>query len=58
MAWVDGLFFFARDLIVFFAAFLGGLIWKISPAFNLFTAAAFGVVGTVIFIFYGKGTNK
>ena len=49
-----GLYYFVRDFIVSFAAFLGGFIWKISPAFNLFTAAAFGVVGTVIFIFYGK----
>jgi MFS family permease len=52
-----GLYYFVRDLIVSFAAFLGGFIWKQSPALNFFTAAAFGVIGTLLFIFYGKGTN-
>lgn len=52
-----GLYYFVRDLIVSFAAFLGGWIWKQSPAFNFFTAAAFGVLGTLLFVFYGKGTT-
>jgi MFS family permease len=52
-----GLYYFVRDFIVSFAAFLGGFIWRQSPAFNLFTAAAFGVAGTLIFVFYGKGMS-
>lgn len=52
-----GLYYFVRDFIVSFAAFLGGFIWKVSPAFNFFTAAAFGVIGTLIFVLYGKGTE-
>jgi MFS family permease len=52
-----GLYYFVRDFIVSFAAFVGGLIWKVSPAFNFSTAAAFGVIGTLIFVFYGKGTE-
>ncbi|MBO9200386.1 MULTISPECIES: MFS transporter [Niastella] len=52
-----GLYYFVRDFIVSFAAFLGGFIWKLNPAFNLFTAAAFGVVGTLVFVVYGKGTD-
>ncbi|OQP51017.1 MFS transporter [Niastella yeongjuensis] len=52
-----GLYYFIRDFIVSFAAFLGGFIWKMSPAFNLFTAAVFGVAGTLIFVLYGKGTD-
>lgn len=52
-----GLYYFVRDLIVSFAAFVGGFIWKIGPVFNFFTAAAFGVIGTLLFVFYGKGTD-
>jgi MFS family permease len=52
-----GLYYFVRDLIVSFAAFLGGFIWKLSPAFNFFTAAVFGVIGTLLFVFWGKGTD-
>lgn len=52
-----GLYYFVRDFIVSFAAFFGGFIWKVSPAFNFFTAAAFGVIGTLIFVLYGKGTE-
>ncbi len=52
-----GLYYFVRDFVVSFAAFFGGWLWKQNPVINLFTATAFGVVGTLLFIFYGKGTN-
>ncbi|WP_205508756.1 MFS transporter [Longitalea arenae] len=52
-----GLYYFVRDVIVSFAAFLGGFIWTIGPAFNFFTAAAFGAIGTLVFVVYGKGSN-
>ncbi len=53
-----GLYYFVRDFVVSFAAFLGGFLWKISPAFNLYTAAATGIAGTLFFVFFGKGTEK
>jgi MFS family permease len=53
-----GLYYFVRDFIVSFAAFFGGFLWKINPAFNLYTAAAAGMAGTVYFAFFGRGTEK
>ena len=52
-----GLYYFIRDLIVSFAAFAGGFLWRIDPAVNFFTAFAFGILGTVYFIFFGRGTQ-
>jgi MFS family permease len=52
-----GLYYFVRDFIVAFAAFLGAWIWKQSPAINFFTATAFGVIGTLLYVLYGKGTG-
>jgi hypothetical protein len=52
-----GVYYFARDFIVSFAAFCGGWLWRQSPAVNFFTAAAFGVTGTLLFLFYGKATR-
>lgn len=53
-----GLYYFIRDFIVSFAAFAGGFLWKISPSLNLFTAVAAGVIGTLFFAFFGRGTDK
>ena len=53
-----GLYYFIRDFVVSFAAFIGGFLWKISPELNLFTAALTGVAGTVYFLFFGKGLDK
>ncbi len=52
-----GVYYFMRDFVVAFAAFLGGWFWMISPAVNLWTAVGFGVVGTVAFVIFGKGTK-
>jgi MFS family permease len=49
-----GLYYLMRDVIVSLAAFGGAFLWKISPRVNLFAACAFGVIGTVWFIFRGK----
>jgi hypothetical protein len=32
----------------------GGLLWKISPALNLWTAFAFGLLGTAYFAIWGR----
>jgi MFS family permease len=53
-----GLYYFIRDFIVSFAAFIGGFLWKISPELNLFTASLTGAAGTLFFLFFGKGTDK
>lgn len=53
-----GLYYFIRDFIVSFAAFLGGFLWKISPELNLFTASITGAAGTLFFLFFGKGAGK
>ena len=53
-----GLYYFIRDFVVSFAALFGGLLWLYSPAVNFFTASAFGIAGTLLFILYGKSTSK
>jgi MFS family permease len=53
-----GLYYFIRDMVVSLAAFGGGILWKISPEVNLFSAAAMGVVGTLFFAAFGKGIEK
>jgi MFS family permease len=58
MARTFGLYYFIRDFIVAFAAFLGGWLWKQSPELNLFAATGFGVAGTLFFIFFGKGAER
>jgi len=52
-----GTYYFLRDVIVSLAAFAGGLLWKISPALNLWTAFAFGVIGTSYFAIWGRGVD-
>jgi len=53
-----GFYYFLRDGTVAFAGFAGGLLWGIHPDVNLFTAAAFGVIGTLYFWVFGKGTHS
>jgi len=53
-----GFYYFLRDGIVAFAGFAGGLLWGIHPTVNLFTAAAFGAMGTMYFWLFGKGTES
>jgi len=53
-----GLYYFMRDFVVSFAAFLGGFLWKADPSLNLFIAAAAGAAGTIFFIIFGKGSEK
>jgi hypothetical protein len=43
-----------RDVIVSFAAFGGAFLWERNPKINFFTAAAFGLLGTLYFTFDGK----
>jgi len=53
-----GLYYFIRDSFVSLAAFPGGWLWMQSPSLNLFTAAAFGLAGTLIYILPGVKKTK
>jgi len=49
-----GLYYLIRDIVVSLAALGGAFLWQISPAANLLTACAFGVMGTVGFALFGR----
>jgi MFS family permease len=49
-----GLYYLIRDVIVAFAALGGAVLWQISPEANLLTAFAFGLVGTLGFMVFGR----
>jgi len=53
-AGVFGLYYLIRDVIVSVAAFAGGFLWQLSPAVNLLTATACGVLGTLYFAIRGR----
>ncbi len=53
-----GAYYFLRDTIVSAGAFLGGWLWSISPALNLWTAFAFGIIGTAYFAVFGRSAAK
>ena len=44
-----GLYYLVRSLAVAPAAFVGGLLWRVSPAIPFYVAAAVGLIGTVVF---------
>jgi len=46
-----GAYYLIRDLIVTGGAFIGAGLWKIGPAVNFWSAAAFGAVGTIFYSF-------
>lgn len=49
-----GLYYLIRDLVVSMAAFAGGFLWQLSPAVNLLTATACGLLGTIYFAVRGR----
>ena len=53
-AYTFGVYYLLRDILVSIAAFSSGYLWSVSPEMNLYTATAFGVIGTVYFAIYGK----
>lgn len=50
---VFGAYYLFRDVIVSLAAFGGAFLWNLSPQVNFISAAAFGLLGTLYFAFYG-----
>jgi capsular polysaccharide biosynthesis protein len=49
-----GLYYLIRDVFVAAAAMGGAFLWQISPQTNLVTAFVFGIIGTVVFAFFGR----
>jgi MFS family permease len=45
-----GLYYLIRSIAIAPAAFVGGLLWRISPSVPFRVAAAIGLVGTLVFI--------
>lgn len=54
---VFGVYYLIRDVIVSAAAFGGVFLWAIKPEVNLMVAFGFGLVGTVYFAIFGRGTT-
>jgi MFS family permease len=46
---VVGVYYFCRSVAIAPAAFVGGLLWKVSPSLPFFVAAAFGFIGVIVF---------
>jgi MFS family permease len=53
-----GTYYLIRDIIVSVAALSSAFLWNISPAINFLTAASFGIIGTTVFLFFGKDKNQ
>ena len=51
-----GAYYFIRDLVVSMAALSSAYLWSISPETNFFAAFGCGVLGTILFAVYGKGS--
>jgi MFS family permease len=45
-----GLYYLIRSVAIAPAAFIGGLLWQLSPSVPFFVAAAIGLAGTLVFI--------
>lgn len=52
-----GTYYLIRDIIVSLAALSSAYLWNISPAINFLTAASFGIIGTTVFVLFGKEKN-
>ncbi len=49
-----GTYYLLRDVVVSMAALSSAALWTISPQTNFLTASAFGLLGTLIFVIFGK----
>ena len=53
-----GVYYLLRDSVVSVAAFGGAFLWIISPQVNFISAAAFGLLGTVFFLLFGRDLGR
>jgi MFS family permease len=44
-----GVYYFIRSVAIAPAGFIGGVLWRVSPAIPFYVAGAIGLVGTIIF---------
>jgi hypothetical protein len=44
-----GLYYLVRSLTIAPAAFIGGLLWEVTPALPFWLAGAFGAAGVIVF---------
>lgn len=49
-----GTYYLLRDIVVSIASLFSASLWLISPLANFLSASAFGLLGTMVFIIYGK----
>jgi MFS family permease len=47
---VVGLYYLGRSVAIAPAAFVGGLLWKVSPVLPFYVAAGAGAIGVLVFI--------
>ncbi|MBF0176606.1 MAG: MFS transporter [Magnetococcales bacterium] len=52
-----GAYYLVRDMVVSLGALSGAFLWELGPQVNFLTAAAFGLVGTLWFLLWGKGQS-
>ena len=52
-----GVYYLMRDTVVSAAAFGGAFLWEISAEVNLLAAFSFGIIGSVLFMVYGKDSR-
>lgn len=53
-----GVYYLLRDLVVSIAAFGGAFLWRISPQVNFLAAAGFGLLGTAVFVLFGRDLGR
>lgn len=49
-----GTYYFIRDMIVSVVSLSSAFLWNLGPGFNFITASFLGLIGTLIFILFGK----
>ncbi|HEY3258086.1 MAG TPA: MFS transporter [Gemmatimonadaceae bacterium] len=47
---VVGLYYLGRSVAIAPAAFIGGVLWRISPVIPFYVAAAIGAIGVIVFV--------
>ena len=47
---VVGLYYLGRSVAIAPAAFIGGVLWRISPVIPFYVAAAIGTIGVIVFV--------
>jgi hypothetical protein len=46
---VVGMYYLCRSVAIAPAAFIGGLLWKVSPSMPFYVASSIGMIGVLVF---------